>query len=66
MHAATMLATFAVADEPLLDVITGRHAPRGRLPFDLPRSMTVVEGGRPDVPFDDPDPLFRYGHGLDY
>jgi beta-glucosidase len=65
-HAATLLVTFGVEDEPLLDVLTGRHAARGRLPFDLPRSMTSVEAGRPDVPFDDPDPLFRYGHGLDY
>jgi beta-glucosidase len=65
-HAATLLVTFGVDDEPLLDVLTGRHAPHGRLPFDLPRSMTAVEAGRPDVPFDDPHPLFHYGHGLDY
>jgi len=65
-HAATLLVTFGVDDEPLLDVLTGRHAPHGRLPFDLPRSTAAVETGRPDVPFDDPHPLFRYGHGLDY
>jgi beta-glucosidase len=65
-HAATLLVTFGVDDEPLLDVLTGRHAPRGRLPFDLPRSMGVVEAGQPDAPFDDPHPLFRYGHGLRY
>jgi beta-glucosidase len=65
-HAATLLVTFGVDDEPLLDVLTGRHAPLGRLPFDLPRSMAAVEAGLSDVPFDDPDPLFRYGHGLHY
>jgi beta-glucosidase len=65
-HAATLLVTFGVDDEPLLDVLTGRHAPRGRLPFDLPGSMGAVQGGRPDVPFDDPHPLFPYGHGLNY
>ncbi len=65
-HAATLLVTFGVEDGPLLDVLTGRHVPHGRLPFDLPRSMTAVETARADVPFDDPDPLFRYGHGLDY
>ena len=65
-HTATLLVTFGVDDEPLLDVLTGRHAPHGRLPFDLPRSTAAVETGRPDVPFDDPHPLFRYGHGLDY
>ncbi|WP_249714187.1 glycoside hydrolase family 3 protein [Rhizomonospora bruguierae] len=65
-HAAALLVTFGVSDEALLDVLTGRDAPRGRLPFDLPRSMAAVAAGRPDVPFDDPDPLFGYGHGLGY
>jgi beta-glucosidase len=65
-HAAVLLVTFAVGDEALLDVVTGRDRPRGRLPFDLPRSMAAVEAGLSDVAFDDTDPLFRYGHGLDY
>ena len=39
-------------------------AARGRLPFDLPRSMAAVEASREDVPFDTADPLFRFGHGL--
>ncbi|WP_402468156.1 hypothetical protein [Isoptericola aurantiacus] len=38
--------------------------PRGRLPFDLPRSTAAVEASREDVPFDTIDPLFRCGHGL--
>jgi beta-glucosidase len=65
-HAAALLVTFAVGDDALLDVVAGRDRPRGRLPFDLPRSMAAVAAGLPDVPFDDPDPLFRYGHGLGY
>lgn len=65
-HAAALLVTFAVGDEALLDVLTGRAPPGGRLPFDLPRSMAAVAARLPDVPFDDPDPLFRYGHGLGY
>lgn len=48
----------------LLDVLTGAAEPKGRLPFDLPRSMAAVEASRPDVPFDTADPLFRFGHGL--
>ena len=48
----------------LLDVLTGIADPRGRLPFDLPRSMAAVEASRPDVPFDTAEPLFRFGHGL--
>jgi beta-glucosidase len=65
-HAATLLVTFGVGDEPLLDVLTGRHTPRGRLPFDLPRSVAAVQAGQPDLPFDDADPLFHFGDGLDY
>ncbi|MFT4233437.1 MAG: glycoside hydrolase family 3 N-terminal domain-containing protein, partial [Microbacterium sp.] len=50
----------------LLDVLTGASTPRGKLPFDLPRSMEAVRENRPDVPFDTADPLFRFGHGLTY
>ena len=37
--------------------------PRGRLPFDLPRSMDQVRAHPEDVPGYD-DPLFAFGHGL--
>lgn len=65
-RAATLVATFAVSDEALADVLCGRAEPRGHLPFDLPRSMAAVDAARPDVSFDLADPLFRYGHGLRY
>ncbi|HEX3516733.1 MAG TPA: glycoside hydrolase family 3 N-terminal domain-containing protein, partial [Trebonia sp.] len=63
--AATALAgEFGAADGAVLDVLTGRDRPRGRLPFDLPSSMAEVLAQRPDVPFDLPHPLYRFGHGL--
>jgi len=65
-RAATLLASFAVGDEALLDVLCGRATPRGRLPFDLPGSAAAVDAAAPDVAFDSTDPLFRYGHGLRY
>ena len=40
-----------------------RIMPRGRLPFDLPRSMDQVRAHPEDVPGYD-DPLFPFGHGL--
>ena len=43
---------------------TGGAKPKGRLPFDVPRSMSAVEQNLPDVPFDTVDPLFHFGHGL--
>lgn len=64
--AAAVTVNWGASAEALLDVLTGRFAPQGRLPFDLPRSMAAVEASRPDVPFDTADPLFRFGHGLGY
>ncbi|NUU17310.1 glycoside hydrolase family 3 protein [Cellulomonas humilata] len=60
--AAAVVVNFGAGTGPLLDALRG--AARGRLPFDLPRSMAAVEASREDVPFDTADPLFRFGHGL--
>ncbi len=65
-HAAALLANFGASEDALWDVLFGDAAPQGRLPFDMPRSMTAVESSREDVPFDTVDPLFRFGHGLRY
>lgn len=62
--AAAVTANWGANAAALLDVLTGAAPARGRLPFDLPRSMAAVEASRPDVPFDTADPLFRFGHGL--
>ncbi|WP_029289183.1 glycoside hydrolase family 3 N-terminal domain-containing protein [Cellulomonas sp. HZM] len=63
-HAAGLVVTFGASDRALLDALTGAVPPRGRLPFDLPRSTAAIEASREDVPFDTADPLFRFGHGL--
>jgi beta-glucosidase len=60
------LATFGATDSALLDVISGRFNPGGKLPFELPSSMAAVERQAEDVPFDSSSPLFRYGAGLTY
>jgi len=62
--AAAVTLNWGASAAALLDVVTGAAEPKGRLPFDLPRSMAAVEASRPDVPFDTADPLFRFGHGL--
>jgi len=61
--AAAVVASYGTSDEALLDALTGRIAPVGRLPFDLPRSMAQVRSHPEDVPGYD-DPLFPCGHGL--
>ncbi|WP_426594076.1 glycoside hydrolase family 3 protein [Cellulomonas sp. McL0617] len=62
--AAALVVDFGAADAPLLEALGTPGVARGRLPFDLPRSMAAVEASREDVPFDTADPLFRFGHGL--
>lgn len=62
--AAAVTANWGASGAALLDVLTGAAQAKGRLPFDVPRSMAAVEASRPDVPFDTADPLFRFGHGL--
>ncbi|WST27323.1 glycoside hydrolase family 3 C-terminal domain-containing protein [Streptomyces xanthophaeus] len=63
-RAAALVADFGASDTALLDVLFGRVAAEGRLPFELPRSMESVVAGQEDVPNDSGDPLFPYGHGL--
>ncbi|MET9609413.1 glycoside hydrolase family 3 N-terminal domain-containing protein [Streptomyces sp. NPDC006512] len=63
-RAAALVADFGASDTALLDVLFGRAAAEGRLPFELPRSMDSVVAGHEDVPDDSTDPLFPYGFGL--
>ncbi len=62
--ATALVGTYGASDAALIDALSGRIAPRGRLPFELPRSMAAVEASRSDVPSDSEDPLYPYGHGL--
>ena len=64
--AAALLADFGATDAALLDVVFGRAAPTGKLPFELPSSMESVRAQLPDLPGDSGDPLFPLGHGLSY
>lgn len=59
-----LIGTFGVSDQAILDVVFGRHAPNGQLPFELPSSMSEVEAQQEDVPDDTANPLFPFGWGL--
>ena len=61
--AGAVVASYGTSDDALLEALTGAIPPRGRLPFDLPRSMDQVRAHGEDVPGYD-DPLFPFGHGL--
>jgi beta-glucosidase len=62
--ASAILANFGVADDALLAAVTGRTPPRGRLPFELPSSMSAVERQNPAIPDDSAAPLYRAGFGI--
>lgn len=64
-----VLATFGTTPEALLDVLTGRYNPTGKMPFATPVSMKVVETQKEDVPGYLEGPgysLFRYDEGVSY
>jgi beta-glucosidase len=63
---AALLGNFGASDAAALDVVFGRHAPGGKLPFELPSSMDAVRRQKEDLPHDSENPLFRFGHGLSY
>ncbi len=63
---AALLATFGVSDQALFDVLAGRFAPSGKLPFEMPSSMEAVRGQLEDVAHDSKNPLFPIGFGLTY
>jgi beta-glucosidase len=65
-QSAALLANFGASDAAVLDVIFGRWAPLGKLPFELPSSVEAVQRQKEDVPYDSENPLFPFGYGLTY
>ena len=65
-RASALIGNFGVSDAALLDVLTGRAKPEGRLPFELPSSMEAVQAQRSDVPHDSARPLYPFGFGRSY
>ncbi|MEV7768270.1 glycoside hydrolase family 3 N-terminal domain-containing protein [Microbacterium sp. NPDC086615] len=64
-HAAAIVADYGSSAKAVLDALTGRVPPRGRLPIEIPRSMDAVRSSREDVPSDTGDPVFPVHHGLE-
>jgi beta-glucosidase len=64
-----VLATFGTTTDALLDVITGKFNPTGKMPFTTPVSDVAVENQKEDVPgyLEGEDyALFKYDEGLSY
>lgn len=64
-----ILATFGTTSSALLDVLTGKFNPSGRMPFATPVSQQAVESNMADVPGEmemQGYSLFKFGDGLSY
>jgi beta-glucosidase len=64
--ATALIGDFGASDDAVLDVLVGKARPEGRLPFELPSSMSAVEAQRPDAPHDSENPLYPISFGLRY
>mgnify|MGYP003580588251 CR=1 FL=1 len=64
-----VIATFGCSPEALLDIVTGKFKPTGKMPFTIPVSEEAVLKNKEDVPGyleGDAYGLFKYGEGLIY
>ena len=61
-----LIGTFGVNDEVIHEIINGKTNPSGKLPFELPSSMSEVEEQFEDVPDDTANPLYKFGYGLSF
>ncbi|MCB0705753.1 MAG: glycoside hydrolase family 3 C-terminal domain-containing protein [Saprospiraceae bacterium] len=64
--AKALIANYGASDKSVCEVLFGKTAPKGKLPFELPASMEAVNNQKTDVPYDSENPLFEYGVGLSY
>jgi beta-glucosidase len=66
-EAGAIVAGFGVSDTALLEVVSGRFKPVGKLPFALARTLQAVIDNEPDVPgYPAADTLYPFGYGLSY
>jgi beta-glucosidase len=64
-----VLATFGTTTEAVLDVITGKFNPSGKMPFTTPVSEDAAQKQQSDVPGNlkgTAYPLFKFNEGLSY
>jgi len=65
-ESVALIADFNCEEDLILDLIYGKFNPTGKLPIEMPSSMKAVKAQKEDLPYDSVDPLFPFGHGLNY
>ena len=67
LDAGAILATFGVSDAAVMDILTGKFNPTGKLPFALANKPEAIITQHPDAPgYSKEDTLFPFGYGLSY
>ena len=57
---------FGTQDHLIADILFGKEKPGGKLPIELPRSQEAANNQKEDIPYDSENPLYNFGHGLEY
>ena len=66
-EAGAIVAGFGVSDTALLDVLSGKFEPQGKMPFALANNLQAVIDNQPDMPgYLEQDTLYPFGFGLTY
>lgn len=67
--AGAIVASFGVSDKAMMEVLSGKFKPQGKMPFALPKTLQAVYDQKSDLPgFDETKDgaLFKFGYGLSY
>jgi beta-glucosidase len=64
--ASAILTEVGASSAACVDIVTGAITPRGRLPFEIPRSTGAIRDSQSDVANDTADPLYPSGAGLSH